>query len=82
MIIFQDFLSLEIAGVEYTQKFLQYIYNNSQIYLDRKYEKYYGSNAGLATQKWVVFKVRKKTGTLKWESEWKAMFKSMVTRRA
>ena len=28
------------------------------------------------------FKVRKKTGTLKWESEWKAMFKSMVTRRA
>ena len=27
-------------------------------------------------------KARKKTGTLKWESEWKAMFKSIVTRRA
>ena len=48
---YKDLYRLEIAGVEYTQKFLQYIYNNSQIYLDRKYEKYYGSNAGLATQK-------------------------------
>ena len=48
---YKDLYRLEIAGVEYTQKFLQYIYNNSQIYLDRKYEKYYGSNAGLAIQK-------------------------------
>nr|DAW02861.1 MAG TPA: hypothetical protein [Caudoviricetes sp.] len=28
------------------------------------------------------FKALKKSGTLEWESEWKAMFKSIVTRRA
>ena len=28
------------------------------------------------------YKARKKTGTLKWESEWKAMLKNIVTRRA
>lgn len=31
---------LQIAGVEHTQKFLHYIYDNATIYLDRKYQRY------------------------------------------
>lgn len=31
---------LQIAGVEYTEKFLHYIYDNATIYLDRKYQRY------------------------------------------
>lgn len=37
---YKDLYRLEIAGNEYTNKFLQYIYDNSNIYLDRKYDKY------------------------------------------
>ena len=48
---YKDLYRLEIAGTEYTQKFLQYIYDNNTICLDRKYKKYYEFNAGLATQK-------------------------------
>lgn len=46
--MYKDLYRLEIAGTEYTKKFLQYIYQNCEIYLDRKYEKYYKVSAGLA----------------------------------
>jgi hypothetical protein len=48
---------LQIAGVEYTEKFLHYIYDDATIYLDRKYQRYLNrpentdDNEGLANQK-------------------------------
>lgn len=45
---------LQIAGVEYTEKFLHYIYDDATIYLDRKYQRYLNrpentdNNEGLA----------------------------------
>lgn len=48
---YKDLYRLEIAGSEYTEKFLQYIYNDNQICLDRKFKKYYEYYVGLANQK-------------------------------
>lgn len=48
---YKDLYRLEIAGTEYTQKFLQYIYDENQVCLDRKFKKYYEYYAGLASQK-------------------------------
>lgn len=35
-----DSYRLQIAGIEHTQNFLHYIYDNAKIYLDRKYQRY------------------------------------------